>query len=608
MRRDQVWLIFPPWAESAYGLIYPALPVLAAVVQAAGLRPVQLDLNADALERLVSGRVWRDRCETLSRALAALERRRALRPAELERYHLLITDRAAVGYLSRTAGNPAEQRHALPTAVQALFPQGPGRLPSRVVSALERQLLEQTFGGRREQPLFAAITVAFDSQLRPAVRMAEWIRRTCGVPVFLGGPLISLLSPSRQRRVLARGIDGVVSGEGEAAVRAICDALRSRKNVNSATVGIPNLVSLDSRGRRRTGSPSPPTLQTLPCPLYDERLLAARAVDTLAVIAGRGCYWGRCAYCDYQALYGRRETQSPDTVVAHIQTLTRRHGVRRFELICDAVEPDFADRLASALLAAAADVEWTSFIHADRRFTPDILGSMRRAGCARLTVGLESLDDTVLTRMQKGFSAEGAEEFLRRVVAAGIPVVVNMIPDLPGTTADSARRQAARLAEVVRGADGLVEHISVFPFVLTGSSPMGRDPGRFGLVLAPRRPGTDLTHRANALAFTDPVGMTAGEKVEIFALFGDLARSTREAWVRRLFRRVGAATGDEAPPEIAEGASEPAVPHTGQPRTPIQLYGTHEIAPVRFDSRGQRGWWRAVYIPLSGTCRIVPPG
>lgn len=591
MRRDPVFLVFPPWSEGVYGQIYPALPVLAGELRARGARPVQLDLNALALEALARSRPWRDGAGLLDRRIAAIERRESLDAKNLERYYQLVTRRAALAYLERVASLPAQRRLALPAAVQALFPDGVDGIPRRLKASIEGSALGRAVGGRREKPLFACVTVAFDSQLDPGVRTALWIKKNIGIPAFLGGPLVSLLPPPTRCRILAKGVDGLVAGEGEAAVGAILDALRGGRGISSSAGNVPNLSVLDRGGRVSVGPSPPPALSDMACPWYDKRHLRSTAVDVLSVVAGRRCGWGRCAYCDYQGVYARREERPAEDVVGDIRELVRRHGVYRFDLVCDTLDPGFAARFSSLLVDSRAGVRWTSFIRADDRFTGPVLNHMRQSGCARLTVGLESLDDGVLRRVRKGYGSETALAFLSRVFAAGIPVVLNVIPDLPGTTLDSARGQCRKLEDLVRSAGGLVEFVSVFPFVLTSSSAMGRDPAGFGLVASPSPRRGAKSRRANAVGFSDPAGMTDQEKLEAFAMF------------RRLSETV---TGEQARGRFAAPTRAGTAPAAAGRDTPPPAF---EVVRLVFDAEGRRAECRAAFNPTTRECwRVAGPG
>lgn len=582
MTRGDVWLIFPPWSASAYSAIYPALAVLAGELHAAGARPVCLDLNATAMEHLPRSPFWRERAAGQERRIAALEQLGALSARELHRYHDLIVRRAARRLLERTRHDPVARQFTLPSAVWLMAPEAERGLRSEAMAEVELDALRRHMD-RRPPPLFAGITVAFASQLDSAVRAARWIRARTGAPVFLGGAVISLLPTSRQRRILSLGVDGLVAGEGEAAVRALYHELRAGRPTSRLAETVPNLVQLDSTARRRTGPRPPPVLSRLATPRYDPRQLRARAIDRLTVVAARRCYWGACAYCDYQQLYTRRETREPAQVAEDIRRLVSRHGIHRFELACDALEPGFAGGFARALLDAELDVQWIAFVRADPRYSPALLERLRRAGCARLTVGVESLDDAVLSRMCKGHTASEAESFLRNLLRSGIPAVINLIPDLPGTTAVSALRQLGRLRDLLRENPGRVEQVAVFPFVLTAASPLGRAPQRFGLERGPRRSGARVSGRFGGRALHDPGGMSESERMEVFAAFRAFA--------------------DSLPPPEA-GAAGPPSPGTAR-GAGVDTW--REWVHLAFDEAGRRGEHHAVFDARTGECRWVLP-
>jgi hypothetical protein len=151
----------------------------------------------------------------------------------------------------------------------------------------------------------------------------------------------------------------------------------------------------------------------------------------------------------------------------------------------------------------------------DRRFDRDLLRLMAASGCDLLVVGLESMVTRVLKLVHKAADRDENIRFLTDARAAGIPLHVNLIPDLPSTTREEALKGLADLESV---ADCMTE-ANVIPFEPTRSSRVGRAPSQFGL-LAADAPGPSVHAQLslNTLAATDPA-MTAAERAEIFQAY-----------------------------------------------------------------------------------------
>lgn len=102
---------------------------------------------------------------------------------------------------------------------------------------------------------------------------------------------------------------------------------------------------------------------------YDPAVVAKMAEPELAVVQARGCYWGRCTYCDYVELYEgntRYRTRTATRFVDELQHQINTHGVRRYAVISEALPPAFARRVAREILDRNIQVRWYSFAMVDK--------------------------------------------------------------------------------------------------------------------------------------------------------------------------------------------------------------------------------------------------
>jgi len=172
---------------------------------------------------------------------------------------------------------------------------------------------------------------------------------------------------------------------------------------------VPGASSLRG-GRPHHVAPAPgPSLGTLSTPLYGEALLARAPLARLGVLQARGCYWGKCDYCDFVEVYKGSppyRSRDVDLVVADIRHLVERTGVRRFRVITESIPPAFARAFSERLCSEALTVQWSSFIMVDRRFDRDLLLLMAASGCDMLVVGLESMVTRALKLVHKAADRE----------------------------------------------------------------------------------------------------------------------------------------------------------------------------------------------------------
>jgi hypothetical protein len=85
----------------------------------------------------------------------------------------------------------------------------------------------------------------------------------------------------------------------------------------------------------------------------------------------------------------------------------------------------------------------------------DLLPVLRETGCIFVVSAVESFDDAVLERLQKGHTRADFVEALRLMRAAGLPLSPTFIPFTPWTTHESYRDFLRTLAEL-----GLTEQVA----------------------------------------------------------------------------------------------------------------------------------------------------
>ena len=52
----------------------------------------------------------------------------------------------------------------------------------------------------------------------------------------------------------------------------------------------------------------------------------------MPVLSSRGCYWGKCSFCDHS--FGQKVDIKPvSQFVDELEILNKKHGIKHFELI-----------------------------------------------------------------------------------------------------------------------------------------------------------------------------------------------------------------------------------------------------------------------------------
>jgi hypothetical protein len=177
-----------------------------------------------------------------------------------------------------------------------------------------------------------------------------------------------------------------------------------------------------------------------------------------------GCYWNKCSFCPETAEDNPYLPVPPAVAMADITSLAASTGPVLLHLLDNAVSP----ALMNALAKDPPGVPWYGFA----RFGPDLADpdrcrELRRSGCVMLKLGMESGDQGVLDRMQKGIDLEQASQVLRNLSEAGIASYVYL---LFGTLEESSAEARKTLDFTVRHADAIsFLNLAVFNMPVCGS-------------------------------------------------------------------------------------------------------------------------------------------
>ena len=166
--------------------------------------------------------------------------------------------------------------------------------------------------------------------------------------------------------------------------------------------------------------------------------------------ASRGCKH-LCRHCPVVPVYeGAFRVVQSDVVLEDV----RRQVAAGAEHITFG-DPDFfngpthAMRIVEALHAEWPSLTYDATIKVEHLLRHrDLLPRLRATGCAFVTSAVESLDDVVLERLEKGHTRADFLEALELMQAAGLPLSPTFLPFTPWTTIESYRDFLRTLASL----------------------------------------------------------------------------------------------------------------------------------------------------------------
>lgn len=235
---------------------------------------------------------------------------------------------------------------------------------------------------------------------------------------------------------LEDGIDFGLAGEAEESLPLLVAALESGAPLES----VPGLAYRTPDGSPRfTPVRYPKDLDSLPLPDYDlvdirnypPSIAFYNRLPSMTMMTTRGCP-ALCNFCDAVSNFRLR---SLDSVVQDIKYLKQRFGVRHILFYDEdlALARRRLNDMCDRFVAERLDITWCCNARADSLDEPTVK-NMKRAGCWRILVGIETGNPELLKQTLKNTTHEEIKRQVRMVRRYGIEVMGTFIFGMPGET------------------------------------------------------------------------------------------------------------------------------------------------------------------------------
>ncbi|MBC7263183.1 MAG: radical SAM protein [Chloroflexi bacterium] len=310
---------------------------------------------------------------------------------------------------------------------------------------------------------FAPDTISFDGSEIVAISSTfmgeEWVRTIAdavreaspSAKIILGGPLSWSIPPE----ILLQNIpalDAIILREGEETFREMILALRagsSLEHVNDIAFRHNNKAVITPRRAFLA-------MDSLPYPDWELLGFTPQGSDgyinVLPVETARGCIYN-CAFCSEVHYWDKPvRHKSPQRVVEEFRRGMTKYGTRVFRIVDSCFTAprrrctEVCDAIYQELTSKGLGLRWTAYGRVND-LTPELLDSMKRAGCAALDIGVESGDAGILRSMNKGYTPADIINAARMAREAGIITHFNLVIGFPGETAETIENTIAVLNE-----------------------------------------------------------------------------------------------------------------------------------------------------------------
>lgn len=366
----------------------------------------------------------------------------------------------------------------------------------------------------KERPGVVGISIVQQKQLIPAFTFCKMIKENYPeTHITIGGNIVTRIRDTlAEKPELFRLFDTAILYEGENAFLKLIAALEKGETDFS---GLPNLIYQDGRGIHTNKEVCSEDLAKLPPPDFDGLPLDKYFIPKLILpyLATRGCYWGRCTFCDhFQGYVEGYRTKQVDQIIEEITFLKKKHGNRHFHFTDESYPPALFRKLSRKLIERQLDIAWTTHMRFEETLLDDtVWEDAARSGCKYLHFGYESGNERVLKLMDKATHLDAIRANLSLSARHGIWNHIMGFFGFPGETTAEAEDSKRFVHENREN----IHSLGFMTFVLGKYSPIALEPEKYGISYF-KNPEWDL---ALDYYFTLKNGLGIHEAMEVFEAF-----------------------------------------------------------------------------------------
>ena len=365
----------------------------------------------------------------------------------------------------------------------------------------------------KERPGMVGISVVQQKQMIATFTLCKMIKEDFpDTHITLGGNIITRIRDELPKQEdLFQYVDAAILYEGEHSFLKLAETVEKGGDFST----LPNLIYRDETGIHTNKEVMSENLADLPPPDFDGLLLEKYFVPRLILpyLATRGCYWGRCTFCDhFQGYVEGFRTMQVEQIVEEIRFLKDKYKTRYFHFTDESYPPALFRKLSCKLIEENLDIVWTTHMRFEETLLEqEVWEDASKAGCRYLHFGYESGNQRVLKLMDKATKLDAIHTNLKMSTQAGIWNHCMGFFGFPGET----REEAEDSKKFVHDNREYIHSLGFMTFVLGKYSPVAFEPEKYGVNYY-KNPEWDL---ALDYYFTVENGLSIQDALEVFDEF-----------------------------------------------------------------------------------------
>ncbi len=262
------------------------------------------------------------------------------------------------------------------------------------------------------------------------------------VPIVVGGPQVTIMPETTMRNP---AFDFGIEGEAETAMPRLLEAIAGAGSAQE----IGGVLLREGDRIIRTGLAEMMPIDEIPFPHRDDLPndryfdLTTESRRVSSIMTARGCPY-RCSFCERYIRGGHYRVRRADSVVAELEELVTRYGCSEIVIYDDTFTANKkrTAEICEMVLERGLKFRWDCRTRVDC-VEPGLLKLMARAGCSRISFGVESASEDVRDVFNKKITIEQVEQAFEWTRSAGIRILGYFMLGAPGETRASIEETLA---------------------------------------------------------------------------------------------------------------------------------------------------------------------
>ena len=332
-----------------------------------------------------------------------------------------------------------------------------------------RQLVLRSI--RKEKPEVVGISIGTPVPLMSGITFATLIKEAFpDIHVTVGGNIITRLKDefAKKPHFFGKAFDSMITYEGEHALVWLVEALSGKRKMNEVS----NLIYKDEEGQMHVNETYQERVAQLPPPDFDgmpwEKYFSPEKL--VPYLGTRGCYWGKCTFCDHGAGYiDQFRAKHAEQIVDELEYLKNKLNAKHFMFTDESFPPALFIKLPPMMVERELDIYWTTLIRFESQLLePEIWDAAHQSGCRSLYYGLESANERIIKLVKKDTDIKAAKINLEQAKRVGIWSHVMCFYGFPSETEEEAEDTRQFLIENQHQ----IPSVEMYFFVLYKNAPV----------------------------------------------------------------------------------------------------------------------------------------